>query len=468
VELFEADSKEDFLNGVPRIATAESYRLSGKELGAVTEGKTESEVQDVTVRTFKGEKKHVFYRWSVAPGYERTFEKILVSVMDITERKQMEQELQKIQKLESLGILAGGIAHDFNNILTAISTNLSMARLYGDLRDDISEMLADAEKASVRAQNLTNQLLAFAKGGAPIKKPTSISRLITTTAAFSLSGSNVKCEFSLPDDLRLAEVDEGQIGQVIQNLIINADQAMPRGGTIRIAAENIVVGEKDPLPLENGLYLRLSVTDQGIGVSRKDMPNIFDPFFTTKQKGSGLGLATAFSIVKHHGGHIEVESVVEEGTTFTVYLPTLDRTQGEIEWRRRQLIQGEGRILLVDDEEIIWRAAGEALTRMGYEVRFAEDGVAGIELYQEALNAKRPFHAVIMDLTIPGGMGGKEAAGEILRIDPEAKIIASSGYSNDPVMSNFREHGFCGIITKPYRIEDLGELLARVTQGVEE
>ena len=468
VELFQADSKEDFLTGVPRIGTKESYRLSGKELVSLAEGKTESEAQDVTVRTFKGKEKHVYYQWSVAPGHEQTFEKVMVSVMDITEHKQMEQELQKVQKLESLGVLAGGIAHDFNNILTAISTNLSMARLCGDLREDISEMLTDAEKASVRAQNLTRQLLAFAKGGTPIKKPASISRLITTTTAFSLSGSNVRCEFSLPDDLWLTEMDEGQIGQVLQNLIINADQAMPGGGTIRIAAENIVIGEKDSLPLEKGLYLRVSVTDQGIGVSMRDMPNIFDPFFTTKQKGSGLGLATAFSVVKNHKGHIEVESVIEEGTTFSVYLPALGRTSEETGRERKRLIKGEGRILLVDDEEIIWRATGEALTRMGYEVQFAQDGAEGARLYREKMDADRPFHAVIMDLTIPGGMGGKEAVGEILRIDPDAKIIASSGYSNDPVMSDFRQYGFCGIITKPYRIEELGELMSRVTQGLED
>jgi PAS domain S-box-containing protein len=468
LELFGADSKEDFLSRVPRIATEESYRLSGKELVAIAEGKTESEARDVTVRTLKGEEKCILYRWSVAPGHERAFERVMVSVMDVTERKKMERELQKIQKLESLGVLAGGIAHDFNNILTAITTNLSTARLYGDLRDDISEMLADAEKASMRAQTLTQQLLAFAKGGTPIKKPASISRLIRTTAAFSLSGSNVRCEFTLPDDLWLAEIDEGQIGQVLQNLIINADQAMPRGGTLCIAAENIVVGEKDSLPLKKGLYLRISVTDQGIGVSKKNMPSIFDPFFTTKQKGSGLGLATAFSIVNNHEGHIEVESRVEEGTTFCVYLPALGRTSEQRGREKKRLIKGEGKILLVDDEEIIWRAAGEALTRMGYEVQFAKDGGDGIRLYQEEMDAHRPFCAVIMDLTIPGGMGGKEAVGEILQIDPDAKIIASSGYSNDPVMSNFREYGFCGIITKPYRIEELGELLSRVTTGVEE
>jgi PAS domain S-box-containing protein len=469
VELFGADSKEAFLNGIPRIATEESYRrLSGKELATLIEGKTESTVGEVAVQTFKGKRKRVFYRWSVAPGHERTFDKVLISIMDITERKQMEQEIQKTQKLESLGVLAGGIAHDFNNILTAISTNLSTARMYGDLRDDISEMLADAEKASVRAKNLTQQLLAFAKGGTPVKKPVSISRLITTTAAFSLSGSNVRCEFSLPDDLWLAAVDEGQIGQVVQNLIINADQAMPRGGTIKIRAENMVIPEKGSLPLENGLYLRISVTDQGVGVTGKDMPHIFDPFFTTKQKGSGLGLTTAFSILNNHAGHIEVESMVEEGTTFTVYLPALGKTSEETGRERKRLIKGEGKILLVDDEEIIWRAAGEALTRMGYVVQFAKDGAEGIRLYQEEMDGNRPFHAVIMDLTIPGGMGGKEAVGEILQIDPDAKIIASSGYSNDPVMSNFREYGFCGIITKPYRIEELGELMLRITQRDEE
>jgi CheY-like chemotaxis protein len=198
------------------------------------------------------------------------------------------------------------------------------------------------------------------------------------------------------------------------------------------------------------------------------MPHIFDPFFTTKQKGSGLGLATAFTIIHNHAGHIEVESAVEKGTTFTLYLPALGRTSEESGRERIRLIEGEGRILLVDDEEIIRRAAGEALDRMGYEVQFAEDGAAGIKIYREAMDTERPFHAVIMDLTIPGGMGGKEAMGEILRIDPNAKLIASSGYSNDPVMSDFRQYGFCGIITKPYRIEELGELLSRVTKGLED
>jgi signal transduction histidine kinase/ActR/RegA family two-component response regulator len=469
VALFDAGSKEAFQQGAPKIIVEDEdiVRKSSTDLIYLAEGRKESEVTDVTVRTFKGEKKRVFYRWSVIPGYEGTFEKVLISVMDITELKRMEQELQKIQKLESLGILAGGIAHDFNNILTAISTNLSMARVYGELRDDISQMLTDAEEAAFRANNLTQQLLTFAKGGTPIKRTVSIPRVIKTTTEFSLSGSNVRCKYSLPGDLWLVEVDEGQIGQVIQNLIINADQAMPRGGTIKICAENVTIGNKDALPLKMGKYLRVSITDQGTGISKKDMANIFDPFFTTKQRGSGLGLTIAFSIVNNHGGHIEVDSVVESGTTFVIYLPALGSTSEEKEQGNRRLLKGEGRVLLVDDEEIIRRAAGEALTRMGYEVRFAEEGAHGIELYKEAMNASKPFDAVIMDLTIPGGIGGKEALEKLLQIDPRAKILAWSGYSNDPVMSNFRKYGFCGVITKPYRIEELGELLSRVIGGVQ-
>ncbi len=388
---------------------------------------------------------------------------VLIVARDITERKKTEQELQKIQKLESLGILAGGIAHDFNNILTAISTNLSMARVYGDLREEISQMLADAENASSRAQNLTRQLLAFAKGGAPIKSMVSIGALIRETAEFALRGSNVGCRSILPDDLWLVEADQGQISQVIQNLIINADQAMPRGGTVEIRAENVMISEKGTLPLRPGPYLSVSVADQGIGIPKQNIPNIFDPFFTTKRRGSGLGLSTAFSIINNHDGHIEVESEFDRGTTFTLYLPALAGTSSVKQGARPDIPEGEGRLLLVDDEEEVRKAAGRALTRLGYEVQFANDGAAGIELYREALEAGRPFHAVIMDLTIPGGIGGREAVGRILEIDPAARVVASSGYSSDPVLSRFREHGFAGILTKPYRIEDLGEVLSQIT-----
>ncbi len=469
VALFEAGTKEEFLRNVSKVIVVdeETMRICGGEIAKIAEGNTSSQGGDVTVLTFQGRRKRIFYRWTVAPGCERTLAKALVSVMDITEYSRIQEELQKIEKLESLGILAGGIAHDFNNILTAILTNLSMARLYGELGEDLSQMLADAEKASIRAQGLTQQLLAFAKGGAPIKTTVSPAKLIRESAEFALSGSKSRCRYDFPQNLWLVEADPGQIGQLIQNLVINADQSMPRGGTIRIEAENFVVEEKTALPLPKGTYLRVSVTDHGVGIPAKDLPNVFDPFFTTKQRGSGLGLTTSFAIVRHHGGHIEVRSVPAQGTTFTFFLPAVGGTLGEQEEGKRKEIQGEGRILLVDDEGIVRTAAGQALTRIGYEVEFAEDGAQGILRFREALREGRPFHAVIMDLTIPGGMGGREAAAEILRIDPDARIIVSSGYANDPVMSNYRDYGFCSVIVKPYRIEELGEVLARVTRDVD-
>ena len=388
--------------------------------------------------------------------------KSLGMLHDITERKRMKQEIAKVQQLESLGILAGGIAHDFNNILTVILANISMAKLYGALQDDISQMLTDAEKASLRAKKLTQQLLTFAKGGAPIKKVMSISGLLKDTAEFTLSGSKVRCEFSMPDDLWPIEADAGQISQVIQNLIINADQAMPRGGTVKICAENAIIGENDVSLIKEGRYLKISITDQGTGIAKKDLPNIFDPFFTTKQKGSGLGLATAFSVVNNHDGHIGVDSEVEVGTTFHVYLPTSRKTSKPEERSKGKPTRGKGKILLIDDEEIIRKAAGEVLKRIGYQVTVAKDHEEGIRLYEKALKGKHPFDAIIMDLTIPGDMGAREAIKKFKKIDRDVKVIVSSGYSDDPTMSNYVEYGFRGVVEKPYKIDDLAEVIHMV------
>jgi PAS domain S-box-containing protein len=387
---------------------------------------------------------------------------IIGTLLDVTRRKRMEEELLKTQKLESLGVLAGGIAHDFNNILTAISTNVSMARMYGNLEEDISEMLGDAEKASVRAKNLTQQLLAFSRGGAPVRRTVSIKNILEENTEFALSGSNVKSEYSIPKDLRQVEADEGQIGQVIHNLVINAVQAMPEGGVVKVGAGNVSPGELETLPLKPDRYVKVFVTDHGIGIPARHLDKIFDPFFTTKQKGSGLGLSSAFTIVRNHEGHLHVDSEVGVGTTVQVYLPVSDEETSSGEEAKGRPPQGQGRVLLVDDEEIVRASASQALTRLGYDVSLAEEGAEGARMYEEAMKGGHAFDLVLLDLTIPGGMGGEDVVRELLRIDPNAKVIASSGYSNDPVMADHRAYGFREVIVKPYRIDDLGEVVHKV------
>jgi len=380
-------------------------------------------------------------------------------VREIEHRQRMQEELLKTQKLESLGILAGGIAHDFNNILAGILTNISIVKHYGNVAEDIYDILTEAEKASFQARNLTQQLLGFARGGKPVKKTVSLPALLQDTVEFSLSGSNVRCDYSFPADLWPVEADEGQIGQVIQNLVINADQAMPGGGAISVRAENITVREGDPLPLPPGEYVKITIQDQGVGIAEKNLEYIFDPFFTTKQKGSGIGLTSSFTIVKNHEGCIRVESVMGDGSTFHVYLPASSNASKAGESDPAKPVSGRGTILLVDDEEVIRRSAGEVLKRLGYQVEFAGDGREGIDLYEKARRDGRPFDLVIMDLTIRGGMGGKEAVAHLKKIDPEAKVIVSSGYSRDPVMSDYRAHGFCGVVPKPYEIEELARVI---------
>jgi CheY-like chemotaxis protein len=382
--------------------------------------------------------------------------------MDITERKRMEQELGNIQRLQSLGVLAGGIAHDFNNILTAIMTNLSMARFYGALDDEVSQMLADAEKASLRAKGLTEQLLTFAKGGDPIKRTMRLSTFLKDSVLFALSGSNARCEFSMPEEPWMIDADEGQLSQVFQNLVINADQAMPEGGVIRIHVENVHVGDEESVRVKGGRYVKVSVTDQGNGMPEEQLSKIFDPFFTTKERARGLGLTIAFSVVNRHGGHIEVVSELGEGTVFHIYLPATEILAEPKGIAKEELVGGEGRVLVIDDEEVVRRSAGEVLKRLGYEVGLAKDGAEGIRVYEEAMEGERPFDVVIMDLTIPGELGGKKAVEKLRDLHPSARVIVSSGYSDDPVMSKFKEYGFDGVLVKPYKVEDLAAVIHRV------
>ncbi len=390
---------------------------------------------------------------------------ILGNLRDVTDRKRLEDERLKTSKLESLGILAGGIAHDFNNILTAILGNISIARTLAPDDGPIAKRLAEAEKASLRARDLTQQLLTFAKGGAPIMKPASIAEIVRDSAEFALRGSTTQYEISIPEGLWPAEVDEGQISQVIHNLVLNADQAMPGGGTIQVRCGNVVMeSDQGEFPLPPGRYLRISVADHGIGIPEEHMKKIFDPYFTTKQRGSGLGLATAYSIIWNHGGCISVESRLGVGTTFHVYLPASSK---EIPVPRRAGVPGNrlsrnGRILVMEDEEVVRNIARDILTSLGCEVTVASEGSEAVDLYARAAESGRPFDAVIMDLTVRGGMGGKEAVRKVIEINPAAKVIVSSGYSEDPVMADFRKHGFSGVVAKPYRIDELGAALDRI------
>ncbi|MBA7692471.1 Sensor histidine kinase RcsC [subsurface metagenome] len=387
---------------------------------------------------------------------------ILTMIEDITERKRLEEELLKAQKLDSIGVLAGGIAHDFNNILTAIIGNITLAKMDTKSGDEIFEVLTEAEKASGRAKDLTQQLLTFSKGRTPVKKTSSIAELTKDSAGFILRGFNVKCKFFIPDDLWPVEVDEGQMSQVINNLLINAAQAMPEGGIIEVQAENIHVGS-DYLPhLKDEKYIKFSIKDHGIGISEEYLPKIFDPYFTTKQEGSGLGLATCYAIVKNHAGYLFVESELEVGTTFSIYLPACLKEIPAKQKMEEKPLTGGGKILIMDDEEMVRKTAGRILKSIGYEVVFAQDGAEAIELYKKAMQTERPFDAVIIDLTVPGGMGAKESIKKLLEIDPGVKAIVSSGYSNDPVMANCREYGFYAAILKPYKLKELSEIL----QGV--
>ncbi len=376
-------------------------------------------------------------------------------LMDITEMKKAQVELMKVQKLESIGVLAGGIAHDFNNILTAILGNISLARVMSRENFKITSRLEEAERACLRAKDLTQQLLTFSKGGTPVKKATSLNDLLREATTFLLRGSNVKPKFDIAKNLWLVEADESQISQVINNLVINAKQAMPEGGILNIKAFNFFYDGRSDLPLPRGKYVCFQVEDHGTGIDEKSLQKIFDPYFTTKKTGSGLGLAVTFSIIKKHNGYITAQSKLGKGTIFSVYLPASEKTIQPKKDTSESFGLLKGKVLLMDDEEIIREVGSEMLNSFGLEVDLASDGQEAIRKYKASLKKNKPFDLVILDLTIPGGMGGKETIKELQILDKKVKAIVSSGYSNDPVMANFQNFGFKGIVIKPYRMTDL-------------
>jgi PAS domain S-box-containing protein len=382
---------------------------------------------------------------------------------DITEKQRMADELIKSQRFESMAMLAGGIAHDFNNLLAGILANAQLAKILLSKGKDITGNLMEIADAIKRAAHLTKQLLNFAKGGSPVKKAISIVELVKTNAEFSLRGTNVKCEYSLPDHIWPVEGDEGQLSQVINNLIINAFQAMPEGGTLRISAENLAVGTPEiTLPSPKRNYVKITLKDTGIGIPADFLPKIFDPYFTTKEKGSGLGLATTYSIIKKHDGYIGVESTPYIGTVFYIYLPAAEAEPLPRTSRPEKIINGKGKILLMDDEATIRNTTKKILTYLGYKTVIAKDGAEVLALYTIAKKAGTPFDAVIMDLTVPGGGGGKETMTQLKKIDPKVKAILSSGYANDLILTDYHRYGFKGVVIKPYNMEELSATLHQV------
>ncbi len=380
---------------------------------------------------------------------------------DITEKSRTEQEMLKASKLESIGILAGGIAHDFNNILTAIMGNISLAKMEIDSDGRIYSYLSYAEQASMHARDLTQQLLTFSKGDMPVKTLCSIQELIKESALFSLREAKSKCQFDLPNDLWSIEVDRGQISEVINNLIINADQSMLEGGIIYIKANNITITPNDHIPLNSGNYVKISIKDHGIGISKKIIHNIYDPFFTTKQNGSGLGLTVVYSIVNKHNGYISVVSEVSNGTIFYIYLPAYSKTIIK-EKDTLAIVTGKCTILLMDDNQTIRKTTYRMLKQIGYKCDCASDGNEAIDLYRNKMKTGEYYDVVLIDLTIPGGMGGKETSEILLEIDPNAKLIVSSGYTSDPIMVNYKKYGFSGFIAKPYDIKELSNVIRNV------
>lgn len=387
---------------------------------------------------------------------------LVIVLRDVTMRRRMESDLQRTAKLEALGVLAGGIAHDFNNILTGILGSISFARLQLESGEKIDPVLEEAEKASLRAAGLTQQLLTLSKGGAPIKVAASIAEIINDSVKFALRGSNSICEMDLPADLWPATVDAVQFSQVIQNLVINGAQAMPDGGRILIRARNMEYDGRGEFPVHPGRYIKLDVIDEGQGIPPELLNRIFDPFFTTKAKGSGLGLTTAHSIMIRHGGSLGVTSQVGRGTTFTILVPASFEFAPDQASKAEAPAFRRGRVLLMDDEELV-RVVGRGLFgKFGYEVDTVPDGAEAIQLYRKANAAGRPYDIVILDLTVPGGMGGEECLKRLLGLDPTIVAVVSSGYSNDPVMAEFQRFGFKGILQKPYRVEDIQQLLSKL------
>jgi PAS domain S-box-containing protein len=393
---------------------------------------------------------------------------VVLVFRDVTEENKIQSELHKIHRLQSLGILAGGIAHDFNNLLMGIYGNVSLAKTELRNFEKAQEYLEEAEKSMGRATHLTRQLLTFAKGGEPVRKDVRLEEIVKEVVNFDLVGSKVLPVIEVEEDLRAADVDQGQIQQVFSNLAINARDAMPDGGQLFIRIENVEIEKEQIADLRAGKYLKVVFKDQGVGIPADDIDNIFDPYYSTKESGTGLGLSTTFSIIKRHHGAIQVESQPGHGAAFTLYLPAADKS---IIAREKKIniegpcVRHTAKVMIMDDEKSIRMVAAKMLEKLGFKVTTVENGREAIDAYRKSLEDGKPFELIIMDLTIPGDLGGIEAIGPILEIDPEARVVVSSGYSDNPAMAKYHEYGFKDLLEKPYTYEELQTVVKRVLEN---
>jgi len=412
--------------------------------------------------TFKDKEKILNYRIAPILNKQKEINGAVIVLKDITEKNTLEKELLRSQKHESIGILAGGIAHDFNNILISILGNLELVKLQTAKSEPSYELITSALNAATHARELTKQLLSFSKDNSPNKKVVSIKDLLKNISSFSLHGTNIISEYNIPKDLWNVEVDQDQITQVISNIIINASQSMLNGGKIYINAENVIIDENENPYKNPGKYIKISIKDEGCGIKKEYLDKIFDPYFTTKEKGSGLGLTTSYSIIKKHEGYIDVLSTTGQGSVFYIFIPAIIKEINLSNKPEKDIKYGSGRILIVDDDAFVLKTIEKMLDFLQFTYVCTRSGEEGIKIYKEALKNKKPFNIIILDLTIPGGIGGKEIIEKLKKINPNIKAIVSSGYSNDPVMANYKNYGFCDVLSKPYTVEELSAVLNRI------
>ena len=456
------DAKDSDITDVFHIIDATSRKVSQNPVKYALETSSIVELADNTILVSRDGNERLIND-SAAPIFDENSQIIGVVLVfcDITDKSRMEKHLQQSQKMDAISTLAGGIAHDFNNMLSVITGNISTALSDLNPKHELFELLTETYDGARKAESLTQQLLTFSKGGEPIKKAMNINKLVQESATFVISGTKTRLKLDFDKQLMPAEIDSGQINQVISNLVINANHAMPQGGTITIQTNNFFFDDQNKFSLQAGRYIKISINDQGMGIHEKDIPHVFEPFYTTKDKGNGLGLAISYSIIKKHGGHMSVKSSYGNGATFNIYLPASE--SAVVETVEKSIShQGQGNVLILDDQVSILKMVAKMLKTMGYNATCTTDGFQTIESYLKAFQSGNAFDLVILDLTIPGGIGGKQTILELLKIDPNVKAVVSSGYANDPIMANYQKFGFWGIAPKPYTKAQLAEILSRL------